>query len=103
MTGQTEEWGDWINHDGKGCPLPEGIVVEVIFEADPGMFSPPEVGVTGCPGISWDWKWWGQPDPWHENCVVARIVKYRVRKPRALLKMIEDVENLPCVREREDA
>lgn len=77
----SEEWGPWIEHDGKGCPC-MGMWVQVqnlnacrIWEG------------VACSegGRSWDWSTGYRP-----------VVRYRIRRPRALLQLIEMVENLPA-------
>lgn len=88
------EWSEWRDHDGKGCP-----VVGAIVEAAHGGI-PNEVFTAGAhtsygilrPTHS---RWhWARP----ENLLPAEfyILRYRVRKPRALRDLIELVENLPA-------
>lgn len=98
-----EAWGPWIEHDGKGCPC-AGRTVEAVFleaktlsnsntgevvallhvrESDPEVFI---AGVDG--GGSWDWKNWPK---------LAKVLRFRIRKPDALLSLIdlaEQVEDL---------
>lgn len=89
-----EEWGPWIDHDGKGCPCVGEYVQavelslirgECTFEAVAGMRG----------GFSWDWQWASKPVP-GIGSLASRIIRYRIRKPRALLNLIEMVENLPA-------
>ena len=103
-----EEWGPWIEHDGNGCPCPGKWIHFVIGEANDG--SDPE-----CDGGVWE----GYVFPLSETegMCIARcgagwtwddgyfpIIRYRIRKPRALRDLIELVENLPApVREGVDA
>jgi hypothetical protein len=88
----SEEWGPWIDHDGKGCPCPgqrvQGIngwgcldswIADRIFSDLPEVLS------------SWCWAMPSNLVPRWE-C----IIRYRVRKPRALMDLIEMVENLPA-------
>ena len=78
------EWGDWIEHDGQGCP-----VVGVLSEGQQAN-GRREVGIAGpdCdnPGprrISL-WRHDLTPiDMWE-----CRVVRYRVRKPKALRDLI---------------
>lgn len=85
----SDEWGPWIDHDGNGCPC-RGKYVQCINDGRRGVWE----GIAGsCGGQSWDWR----------NARYCRIViRYRIRKPRALIQLIELVENLP-ERAKEDA
>lgn len=87
------EWGPWIDHDGKGCPLPVGTVVEGRFEWKVGHFVH-EIYVLTDKTPSWDWRNWGRP--YGDGRLVMALRRYRVRKPRALLDLIDLVENLPA-------
>ena len=80
----SEEWTEWQEHDGKGCPCKGmwvrteergGLIEEHIAE---GVRS-------DAPFSAWNWEGWD-----------TDIIRYRVRKPRALLQLIEMVENLPA-------
>lgn len=80
------EWSDWIEHDGKGCPLSEGTVVNGV-EADGSNWFGTVIGFSGELQEGdvnvWDW----------DHCQVQgrwewRLVRYRIRKPRALLDLI---------------
>lgn len=81
-----EEWGPWQNHDGKGC-LCVGMWVQAIHQNWDG---PLIEGIAGLAGNR-DWVW---------ATAVFPIIRFRIRKPRALREMIQWVENLPV---REDA
>lgn len=91
-----EGWGPWIEHDGEG--LPPGLAgrrICAVFEGAPGDFSEAE-GVAGsCQAYSWDWRWWHRPAP--DGFLVARIVRYRVRKPRGVKILEELIVDLPQV------
>ena len=92
----TEEWGPWIEHDGKGCPcvgqyverekrngqITAGIADMQTFSAD-GQLLPFD------PKAPNRWRWDEVSGP-------LQIIRYRIRKPRALLQLIELVENLPA-------
>lgn len=82
----SEEWGPWIEHDGGPCPAP-GCLVAIQFrvKVQPGDKT------RGNPDCDWAevWDWWH--DGTHDD-----IIRYRIRKPRALLNLIELVENLPA-------
>ncbi len=86
----SDEWGPWIEHDGRGCPVQLGQHVEVeghhvawgnIMRRD-GVVTPHELGHY-C---------WIQRHPKHGPCVI----RYRIRRPRALQKLVELVETLPA-------
>ncbi|WP_133065807.1 hypothetical protein [Mameliella alba] len=69
------EWGPWIEHDGKGCPC-AGAYVQAKFSngiALEGVVS----GVGNQDHGQWDWQW-------AEKRCMARIIRYRIRKPRGL-------------------
>lgn len=85
----SEEWGPWVEHDGKGCPC-AGKIVRVKY--GDGYL---ETGIAGSRGgQAWDWRlvnW--------ENAVVC----YRIRKPRALIELRDMIADLPAPTERVDA
>jgi hypothetical protein len=82
-----EEWEEWQIHDGKGCPC-VGKFVRAVFldgsqmDAIAGSYpaGPPQIF-----GSSWVW-----------GSGAIDIIRYRIRKPRALMDLIELVENLPA-------
>lgn len=94
MTDDTE-WGPWIEHDGKGCQVPVGIICETQHQDGSSDIGP------SCGHNNSGWSWYvvvtlGRPQ-W-------KVIRYRVRKPRALKQLRDMVENLPApVRETEDA
>lgn len=101
----SDEWGPWIEHDGRGCPVAIGTIVNVDFEDGRSLICKAccnrRSGYVGPtvqnPRIS---AWfWAHP----ENTIhpFDRIIRYRIQKPRALLNLIEMVENLPTKKERE--
>lgn len=92
----SEEWGPWIDHDGKGCPC-----VGQFFHGELDIRSyrdeNPRVSVLsngkevmGFAGGGASWFWDGWPEP--------KIIRYRIRKPRALSQlqqMIRELEGEP--------
>lgn len=95
----TEEWGPWIEHDGKGYP--PDVIGQVCQAVDVcrvrGVFFDGEEFV--CYGQHPDggsWNWENFPE-------ITMILRYRIRKPRALIQLIDMVENLPAPTERVDA
>jgi hypothetical protein len=79
------EWGDWIEHDGKGCPC-VGMYVRVVHEFWESQWEGVAKG-----GPSWDW-----------DSDYERIIRYRIRRPRALLDMIDRAAELDKLGELEE-
>ena len=79
----SEQWGPWIEHDGKGCPC-LGQWVKAVFHN--GNVWEGIAGSSQGGGKSWDWSS-GSP--------YSRLIRYRIRKPRALQDLIKLVEELP--------
>ena len=92
------EWTEWRDHDGSGCPVPNGVWCHRVFDAPARGEDATVIGALE--DISpvdrfWEadsWEWW-------PGCV--RVIRYRIRRPRALIQLIEMVENLPETREVE--
>ena len=90
-----EEWGPWIEHDGGYAPYLAGVWVE--GDTLVGILSGYTVvdtfidreqwRVEDGQGESWNWANWPE---------FGKIIRYRIRKPRALMDLIELVENLPA-------
>lgn len=99
---ENEDWGPWIEHDGNGCPLAIGTVVE----AEEGLL-PNKVHVhtrigmvtetSKTPGNPPDfynvWHWNEiSPEDYGQNLLVLR---YRIRKPRGMAmldKVLADLD-----------
>lgn len=97
----SDDWGPWIEHDGKGCPC-VGMYVRMRGEGWPGQFFECEGWVRHGRGESWNWSFWLSRD--FDGVYIGRIVAYQIRKPRSLQQLIDLVENLPVPhRESEDA
>ncbi|TNE66823.1 MAG: hypothetical protein EP336_09405 [Rhodobacteraceae bacterium] len=87
----SEEWGPWIEHDGLGLPTCVMIGVwmqcEVLGQRGRRMKEGRvHEGTVNSPS-------------WFEKTPYGRfemVVRYRIRKPRALREMIEMVESLPA-------
>lgn len=82
-----DEWGPWIEHDGKGCPVLSGQYLRAT-----GSNGAEVEGVMRNPRLAFGWDWMG---PSGNPCDF--IIRYRVRKPRALLEMIARAEALPRI------
>jgi len=83
----SEEWGPWIEHDGKGCPCP-GILAQ--WELDGAeqyvgqtdcngftMVAPRIVQGVAQPGLCWNW-----------HPYVVPVLRYRMRRPQALRDLV---------------
>jgi hypothetical protein len=93
------EWGPWIEHDGKGCP-PEvvGRYIQIASLRRDGTVKLNEGVVRQHHGRDIAWLGGGSEGGWW----IMPIIRYRIRKPRALLQLIDAAENLPAP-ERVDA
>ena len=73
-----EEWGPWVIHDGMGCPVPAGTIVEVVC-LDRFGFSMRSVTLAlGGSYSSWNWEHFP---------VLKRITRYRVKKPKGMRQL----------------
>ncbi len=90
MSGDAE-WGPWIEHEGKGLPVPVGSRV-FVEQADgaQGVLTVEEPKPKNEGGDAFIW------DSLRPGRAWVAIIRYRVRKPRALLDLIDLVENLPA-------
>ena len=83
------EWGPWIEHDGKGCPV-LGKYCHMKFTRGPDYF-----GIAGREGgQSWDWsvKLFVREG---STYILDHIVSYRVRKDKGmqvLREILREVE-----------
>jgi hypothetical protein len=83
----SDEWGHWVNHDGRSIPtdVPGSFVQATGHLYRWGHIRTDEGEVRT--GISW---------LGFHNVFGPQIIRYRIRKPRALLDLIDLVENLPA-------
>lgn len=107
-----EEWGKWIEHDGRGCPAGVvGKLVQINLAAirniaesdlrsiDHGFrvlwFAGNLCIVEGIAGnhLAWDHRHFGRH---YCGSRIAKVTHYRVRRPDALRQLIDLVENLPA-------
>lgn len=87
-----DEWSPWVEHDGRGCPV-VGLFCHVIGEGARGEHHEVQMIVRDHP--CWDWSNFGKPGSDRGRCGVwAKVTRYRIRKPRALLDLIEMAESL---------
>ena len=90
MPDAPEEWGPLIKHDGKDCPV-TGMFCEV-HDAQGNKECGLITETTATPCTLWVWA------RLCLFCMPHRIVAYRIRKPRALLDLIErarDIDDAP--------
>lgn len=84
----SDEWGPWIKHDGSGCPVDGHQIVHTVDRLGEEHFSRADDPINVCAvGSSWEWD---MSDP-----CSADIIRYRLRKPRALLQLREVLEGVP--------
>ena len=87
--GDGEEWGPWIEHDGRGCPV-VGMWVHRVYDmvavdVSDGVLKNEKIGrVKDAGSRSWSW-----------TRGYARVIRYRIRKPRGLAILENLIENLP--------
>lgn len=92
MAVNEEEWGPWIEHDGKGCPC-EGMLVHVVrFDApDIVVIAGAQCRATGIPVTGKHSAWvWPNGKPERTN-----VIRYRIRKPRGLTILESLLTDLP--------
>lgn len=86
----SDEWGPWIEHDGKGCPC-KGMRVEVRKRCGAlksGTIRSKAVMPEG-PDSAWIWD---EARPaWLR---LTEVVAYRVSRPKALQQLIERAREL---------
>jgi hypothetical protein len=90
---QQEDWGPWIEHDGKGCPVAgqygraecaDGYEFEKVL----GSWVGPSGGI---PIDCWDWSCKNlRAFEWD-----ARVIRYRIRKPRGMAILEALLQDLP--------
>jgi len=94
MTAPQDEWTEWFHHDGKGCPcVGKYVHVEYRNKIDPNrwigtindIISECEAQFIALGSGSWFWVTGYNP-----------IIRYRIRKPRALLELIQLIADLPA-------
>ncbi len=83
---QKDEWGPWIEHDGKGCPVVGQYVQDVCRFRD-GHIWETEGVVSSQDAEGWDWSLPSECGFFGE---LGRVIRYRIRKPRGLT-ILEDI------------
>ncbi len=93
------EWGPWIEHDGKGCPVPVGTKGDAELRC--GRIVPFCAGMGSTRGGPYKpskfrgtsaWEWGGKP----ANHFGEEVIRYRVRKPRGLTILENLIADLPA-------
>jgi hypothetical protein len=93
MTAPQDEWTDWFQHDGKGCPCVgkmvrterrDGKVRETIAGAACMAAGIDPNGI----GSAWVWT--------QDDRTYSEVIRFRIRKPRALIDMIQLIADLPA-------
>lgn len=85
------EYGPWINHDGKGCPVVGMWVHVVSFKGDEaeGVVQPACNDPKARKRSRWFWR------DYVDCMAIDGVKKYRIRKPRGmsiLLSILSEVE-----------
>ena len=86
---EEEDWCQWIKHDGSGCPLENGTLVEIVGEGHNG-WPLRQVGNinTNMPLVRYAWSW-------KPGC--AKVLHYRYARSQVvkdLMSLINNVETL---------
>lgn len=89
----SDEWGPWIEHDGQDCPC-RGMYVHVVY-SEPDCLGVAELfGVVPQDAGYYCASQW----VWHKALKYGRplIIRYRIRKPRALADLQDLIADLPA-------
>lgn len=73
----SEEWGPWIEHDGRGCPC-VGMFVELVALCVCLGELPPRRGTPLATSTLMSWDWANHPK-------YTAVLRYRIRKPRGMV------------------
>jgi hypothetical protein len=99
----SDEWGPWIEHDGKSRPdngvvafvvRANGVAHEIIVGRSKFKFKTSFSYKNSTPS----WWLWEEATP-----QFGEVVRYRIRKPRALIELRDMIADLPAPTERVDA
>ncbi|MBY6048728.1 hypothetical protein [Vannielia litorea] len=85
VTENGEEWGPWVLHDGKGCPLKAGVIVDVVAQDRFGYNMRTVTTVQGGAYSSWDWEYFPE---------LKKVIRYREKKPKGLQMLESEVDKL---------
>lgn len=90
-----EEWGTWIDHDGKVCPVMVGQYIQTksIWK---DRYSIKEGLIRVFYQDGGDWNWRNYPKNW-------KVIRYRIRKPRGLTMLERVARDVTAPIEQVDA
>ena len=85
------EWGPWIEHDGKGCPV-KGSFVRVVYSngSQREFVAWSNIRIPGKPDTDPETSAWAWVTP-----RPSKIIRYRIRKPRGLVILESLLADLP--------
>lgn len=89
-----EEWGPWIEHDGKGCPVRAGSYIQVELSVAPTEIKGDWVQIA--PRLFEGWLLNTDSRNWSWIEGFSKIIMYRVKKPKGLKMLEELIQNLPA-------
>jgi len=81
------EWGPWVTYGGDLSTVPRGMFVEAEAECVTGLIKLASGMAGGSVNSAWDWSAFGRRSVW-------RVLRYRVRKPRALRQLQEMIREI---------
>lgn len=87
MTTPQEEWTEWFQHDGKGCPCVGKMVQVEVHGSRTGRiwFEEGRAGSNG--GHSWNWT---------NKSICILIIRYRIRRPKGMAILHQILADLPA-------
>lgn len=88
------DWGPWVDHDGRGCPVVGRVWIAVQAQAQDFPTISDEDWADRYAAEAWDASSWGKRDT--DGVMWGVIIRYRVRRPKALRDLIALVETLPA-------
>ncbi|MBW4972097.1 hypothetical protein KZZ08_00610 [Roseovarius mucosus] len=98
MSDETAEWTDWIEHDDGGFPVAVGVEVHRVFDREfsilDGKAVSPRSELCG-PLVASEIYSWNGTRQWR-GYKIPLVIRYRIRRPRALRDLITLVETLPA-------
>jgi hypothetical protein len=86
----SDEWGPWIEHDGKPVPHLAGLWAEIVNKFSSERIEKEERRIITGMGRSWDWS---------NSPRFAPVIRYRVRKPRGLTVLENLIADQPQLAE----
>ena len=97
-----DEWGPFIEHDGKGCPLPEGTIVHAIYvragvnDRD-GSYGDEDIGPVEIRDGSWLYGDANDESTWSEDSegrLWVPVIRYRVKRPLTAVDHVAALKDL---------